>query len=67
MLRMIKATKFIRIKVNALNLIIKACLNLKYEDKHYSMTYYFKKLSLAKQIYDIANKKLLIIVTTLQY
>ena len=31
------------------------------------MTYYFKKLSLVKQNYDIVDKKLLIIVIALQY
>ena len=67
MLKIIEITKIIRIKMNTLNLILKACLNQEHENKYYLMTYYFKKLFLAKQNYDITNKELLIIVIALQY
>ena len=43
MLKMIEIIKSICIETNALNLIIKACFNQKYEGKHHSLTYYFKK------------------------
>ena len=48
MLKMINTIKLIRIETNALNLIINACLNQKYEDKYYLLIYYFKKLFLTK-------------------
>ena len=67
MLRIIDIIKSIRIEMNAFNLVISACLNQEYEGKYYSIIYYFKKLFSTKQNYDIANKKLLIIVVALQY
>ena len=57
MLKMIDVAKLIRIEINALNLIIKACLNQKHESKYHSITYYFKKLSSTKQNYNIFDKK----------
>jgi hypothetical protein len=53
-------------KIDASNLVIDACFNQLHEDMWHPMTYYFKKLSLAKQNYDIHNKKLLAIVATLK-
>ena len=67
MLKIIDITKSIRIETNAFDLIINAYLNQEYKDKHHSMIYYSRKLFLAKQNYNIANKELLIVVIALQY
>ena len=65
-LRMFDSTKSIRIKTNASNLIINVCLNQKCENKQYFVTYFSKKFLSTKQNYDIHNKKLLAIITSLK-
>ena len=63
---MFDSKKSIRIKTNALNLIIDACLNQENEDKQYFMTYFSRKFSSIKQNYDIHDKKLLAIIISLK-
>ncbi len=58
--------KLEQMEIDALNLVINACFNQLYEDIWHLVTYYSKKLSLAKQNYDIHNKKLLAIVVVLE-
>ena len=58
--------KFIKIKTNVLNMIIKTCLCQKYDDKWHSVIYFSKKLTSAEQNYEIHDKKLLAIVTFLK-
>ena len=53
-------------KTNASNLIIDACLNQKNENKQHLVTYFSRKLSSTKQNYDIHDKKLLAIITSLK-
>ena len=65
-LKMFDTTKSIRMKIDASNLIIKTCLNQKYEEKQHFITYYSKKLSSIEQNYDVHDKKLLIIVAALK-
>jgi hypothetical protein len=65
-LKMFNSSKSIRIETNASNLAINACLNQKYESRWHSMTYYSRKLSSAEQNYDIHDKKLLIIIASLE-
>ena len=63
---MFNIKKPITIKINILNLIIKACFSQKYKNKQHLIIYLLKKLLLAKQNYSIYNKKLLIIVVLLE-
>ena len=63
---MFNSKKSIRIKTNASNLIIDACFNQESEDKQYFVTYFFKKLSSIEQNYDIHDKELLAIITSLE-
>ena len=65
-LRMFNSKKSIRIETNASNLIIDVYLNQKNEDKQHFVTYFSRKLSLTKQNYDIHDKKLLAIITSLK-
>ncbi len=58
--------KLRRMKIDALDLVIDACFNQLYEGMWHPMAYYSRKLSLAKQNYDIHDKKLLAIVATLK-
>jgi len=53
-------------KTDASDLVIDACFNQLYEDMWHLVTYYFRKLLLAKQNYDIHDKKLLAIVAALE-
>jgi len=55
-----------QMKIDALDLAIDACFNQSYEGMWHSVAYYSRKLSLAKQNYDIHDKKLLAIVATLE-
>ena len=66
MLKIFDITKSIRIKIDTLNLVIKIYLNQKHKNKQYLVIYYSRKLLLIKQNYNIHNKKLLTIVTTLK-
>lgn len=52
----INTKKLIRIKMNILDLLISICLTRKYNNKDYQIAYLSKKLSLAKQNYNIHNK-----------
>ena len=63
---MFNSKKTIRIETNASNLAIDACLNQENEDKQHLVAYFSRKLSLAKQNYDIHDKELLAIVTFLE-
>ncbi len=65
-LKMFDSSKSIRIETNASDLAIDACLSQEYEDKWHSMTYYSRKLSSAEQNYDIHDKKLLVIIASLE-
>jgi len=58
--------KLERMKIDALDLVIDACFSQSYEDMWHLVTYYFKKLLLAEQNYDIHDKKLLAIVAALK-
>jgi len=58
--------KLERMKIDALDLAIDACFNQLYEGMWHSMVYYFRKLSLAEQNYDIYDKELLAIVVALE-
>jgi len=55
-----------RMKIDALNLVIDACFSQLYEGMWHLVAYYFRKLSLAKQNYDIHDKKLLAIIAALK-
>jgi len=55
-----------RMKTDASDLVIGACFNQLYENMWHSVAYYFRKLSSAKQNYDIHNKELLAIVAALK-
>ena len=63
---MFDSKKSIRIETNASNLIIDACLNQENESKQHPMIYFSRKLSSIKQNYDIHDKKLLTIITSLE-
>ena len=63
---MFNSKKSIRIKTNALNLIIDVCLNQKSEGKQHFVTYFSRKFSSTKQNYDIHDKKLLAIIVSLE-
>ena len=63
---MFNSKKSIRIKTNASNLIIDACLNQKDKDKQHFMTYFSKKFSSTKQNYNIHDKKLFAIIIFLK-
>ncbi len=65
-LKMFDSRKSKRMKTNALDLVIDACFNQLYEDMWHLVIYYSRKLSLAKQNYDIYDKKLLAIVAILK-
>ena len=56
----------LRIKIDALNLAIKACALQSYKGKWHSIEYLSRKLLSIKQNYDIHDKKLLAIVVTLK-
>jgi len=65
-LKMFDFKKLERMKIDASDLVIDACFNQLYEDMWHSIIYYFRKLLLAKQNYDIHDKKLLAIVAVLK-
>ena len=65
-LKIFDINKNVKIKIDASNLIIKACLNQEHDDKWHSMTYFSRKFTSTKQNYDIHDKKLLTIVATLK-
>jgi len=55
-----------RMEIDALDLAIDACFNQLYEGMWHLVAYYLRKLSLAKQNYDIHDKELLAIVVALE-
>jgi hypothetical protein len=55
-----------RMKIDASDLVIDACFSQLYEGMWHSVTYYSRKLSSAKQNYNIHDKKLLAIVAALE-
>jgi hypothetical protein len=55
-----------RMKTDASDLVIDACFSQLYEGMWHPVTYYFRKLSSAKQNYDIHDKKLLAIIAALE-
>ena len=63
---MFDSTKSERIEFDASNLIIKACYNQCHEENWHFIAYLSRKLSSAKQNYDVHDKKLLIIITALK-
>ena len=63
---MFNSKKSIRMKTNASNLVIEACLNQKSEGKQYFVTYFSRKLSSTKQNYDIHDKELFAIIIALE-
>ena len=58
--------KLVRIETNISDLAIKACLLQKHKNSWHPMVYLLRKLSLAKQNYNIYNKELLAIVVALK-
>ena len=65
-LKMFDTEKSIRLKIDASDLAIKTCISQKHDDKWHSIIYLSRKLSSAKQNYDIHDKKLLAIVIFLK-
>jgi hypothetical protein len=55
-----------QMKTDASDLVIDACFSQLYEGMWHSVAYYSRKLSPAKQNYDIHDKKLLAIVAALE-
>ena len=65
-LKMFDPKKLGRMETDALDLAIGACFSQLYEGMWHLETYYFRKLSPAKQNYDIHDKELLAIVAALE-
>jgi len=65
-LKMFDLKRSERMKIDASDLVIDACFSQLYEGMWHSVTYYSRKLSSAKQNYDIHDKKLLAIVAALE-
>ena len=63
---MFDTEKLSRIETDASDLAIGACLIQEYEGKWHPVVYILRKLSPAKQNYDIYNKELLAIVAALE-
>ena len=63
---MFNSKKSIRMKTNASNLVIDACLNQENEGKQHLVAYFSRKLSSTEQNYDIHDKKLLAIIIFLE-
>jgi len=63
---MFDSRKSERMKTNASDLVIDACFNQLYEGMWHLVTYYFRKLLLAEQNYNIHDKKLLAIIAALK-
>ena len=54
---MFNTKKQIKIKINTLNLVIKTRINQKYNNKQHLIIYLLRKFLIAKQNYNIYNKK----------
>jgi hypothetical protein len=65
-LKMFDLKRSERMEIDASDLVIDACFSQLYEDMWHSVTYYSRKLSSAKQNYDIHDKKLLAIIAALK-
>ena len=65
-LQIFNSKKSIWIETNASNLIIDVCLNQESEGKQHLVAYFSKKLSSIEQNYDIHDKELLAIITSLK-
>jgi len=65
-LKMFDPKKLGRMETDALDLAIDACFSQLYEGMWHLVAYYFRKLSPAKQNYDIHDKELLAIVAALE-
>ena len=63
---MFDTEKSVRLKIDASDLVIEACINQKHDDKWHSIAYLSRKLSSAEQNYDIHDKELLAIVISLE-
>ena len=65
-LKIFDPEKPIRIKTDASNLAIRACLSQEYDKNWHPIAYLSRKLSAAKQNYDVHDKELLAIVVSLE-
>ena len=66
-LKIYRLELLIRVKINLLDFILKACIVQKHKDKiQHLIVYYSRKLTLLELNYNIYNKKLLAIVTALK-
>ena len=66
-LKIYRLELLIKVKIDLLDFILKACIVQKYKDKiWHSVIYYSKKLILLELNYNVYNKKLLAIVTVLK-
>ena len=65
-LKMFDSTKNIRMKTDASDLAIEACILQMHNEKWHSVTYFSRKLTSVEQNYDIHDKKLLAIITALK-
>ena len=63
---MFDSTKNIRMKIDASNLAIETCILQMHNEKWHSITYFSRKLTSVEQNYNIHDKKLLAIITTLK-
>ena len=63
---MFDSTKDIRMKIDASDLAIKACILQMHDEKWHSVAYFSRKLTSAEQNYDIHDKKLLAIIAALK-
>ena len=58
--------KFVQLKTNANNLILKTCFIQEFKEKKYPIMYRLRKISKIKQNYNIHDKNFLIIIKTFQ-
>ena len=65
-LQMFDSKRSIWIETDASNLVIDACLNQEKEGKQHFVAYFSRKLSSMEQNYDIHDKELLAIITSLE-
>ena len=65
-LKMFDSKKNIRMKIDASDLAIGACILQMHDEKWYFVTYFSRKLTSVEQNYDIHNKKLLTIIAALK-
>ena len=63
---MFDSAKDIRMKIDASNLAIEACILQMHNKKWHSIIYFLRKLTSVEQNYNIHNKKLLMIIAALK-